>query len=127
MKKLMFVCLALVMGMGMIVAAPKTAPKGKQVVTTVFATDIECEHCAKKITDNVASLGKGIEDVKVDVASKQVTVKYDATKNNDANIIKGLASLKVKASVKGGKTVAPKAKAKSCTGDCESCGKCEGI
>ena len=31
-------------------------------MTTVFVTDIECDHCVKKIMDNVPSLGKGIKD-----------------------------------------------------------------
>ena len=93
MKKLLMVCLALLMGAGMCAAAEK--PAAKKTVTTVFVTDIDCDHCVKKIMNNVPSLGKGIKDVKVDLSKKEVTVVYDGTKNNDANIVKGLASLKV--------------------------------
>ena len=50
--------------------------------------------------NNVPSLGKGIKDVQVDLPKKEVTVVYDASKNNDEKIIKGFASLKVKAEVK---------------------------
>lgn len=99
MKKLLIVCLTLVMGMGISMAAtPKAADKKE--VTTVFTTDIECEHCVNKIMNNVPSLGKGIKDVKVDLPKKEVTVVYDGTKNNDVNIIKGFASIKVKADPK---------------------------
>lgn len=98
MKKLLILCLALVMGMGLTMAAGK--PAQKKTVTTVFVTDIHCEHCVNKIMNNVPSLGKGIKDVQVDVAKKEVTVVYDASKNNDANIIEGFASLKVKAEPK---------------------------
>ena len=84
MKKILMLCLALVMGVGMC-AAEK--PANKKTVTTVFTTDIDCEHCVKKIMNNVPSLGKG-------------TVVYDGTKNNDENIVKGFASLKVKAEPK---------------------------
>ena len=49
--------------------------------------------------NNIPSLGKGIKDVQVDVAAKEVSVTYDAAKNSDQNIVKGLASLKVKAPV----------------------------
>ena len=80
MKKLLMVCLALLMGAGMCAAAEKPA--------------------AKKTVNNVPSLGKGIKDVKVDLPKKEVTVVYDSSKNNDANIVKGLASLKVKAEPK---------------------------
>ena len=81
MKKILMICLALVMGLGMCAAAGK--PAQKKEVTTVFVTDIDCEHCVKKIMNNVPSLGKGIKDVKVDLPKKEVTVIYDASKNND--------------------------------------------
>ena len=87
MKKLVLFCLALAMGVGVCAAAGK--PAAKKIVTTVFVTDIDCEHCVKKIMNNVPSLGKGIKDVKVDLPKKEVTVIYDASKNNDENIVKG--------------------------------------
>ena len=93
MKKILMLCLALVMGVGMC-AAEK--PANKKTVTTVFTTDIDCE----KIMNNVPSLGKGVKDVQVDLPKKEVTVVYDGTKNNDENIVKGFASLKVKAEPK---------------------------
>ena len=58
MKKILMICLALVMGLGMCAAAGK--PAQKKEVTTVFVTDIDCEHCVKTIMNNVPSLGKGI-------------------------------------------------------------------
>ena len=98
MKKILMICLALVMGLGMCVAAGK--PAQKKEVTTVFVTDIDCEHCVKKIMNNVPVLGKGVKDVKVDLPKKEVTVVYDGSKNNDETIVKGFASLKVKAEPK---------------------------
>ncbi len=97
MKKMLAVCLALVMGAGMVMAAK---PADKKVVTTVFAVDIDCDHCVKKIMNNVPSLGKGIKDVTVDLPAKEATVTYDATKNSDEQIVKGFASIKVKAEPK---------------------------
>lgn len=98
MKKFVLFCLALAMGVGVCAAAGK--PAAKKIVTTVFVTDIDCDHCVKKIMNNVPSLGKGVKDVKVDLPKKEVTVVYDGTKNDDANIVKGFASLKVKAEPK---------------------------
>lgn len=95
MKKIAMLCLALVMGAGMTMAAKPAAEK--KTVTTVFTTDIDCDHCVKKIMNNVPSLGKGIKDVQVDLPTKEVTVTYDAAKNSDENIVKGFASIKVKA------------------------------
>lgn len=100
MKKFLLCCLVVLMGTGVAMAAGKPELVKSTTKTTVFVTDIDCEHCAKKIMNNVPSLGKGIKDVKVDVPTKEVTVTYDATKNNDANIIKGFASIKVKAEPK---------------------------
>ena len=94
MKKLVSICLALVL-CAWAFAAPASAKKEKKTVT-----DIECDHCVKKIMDNVPSLGKGIKDVRVDLPKKEVTVVYDASKNDDANIVEGFASLKVKAEPK---------------------------
>lgn len=94
-------CLALVMGVGMCAAQKPEAPK--KIVTTVFTTDIDCDHCVKKIMDNVPALGKGIKDVKVDLPKKEVAVTYDSVKTNEQNILKGLTSLKVKAEVKAQK------------------------
>ncbi len=98
MKKLAMLCLALLMGAGVTMAAKPAAEK--KTVTTVFVTDIDCDHCVKKIMNNVPSLGKGIKDVEVNLPTKEVTVTYDASKNNDENIIKGFASIKVKAEPK---------------------------
>lgn len=97
MKKLLMAALALFLSAG---ACMAESPAQKKTVTTVFLTDIECHNCAKKIMNNVPSLGKGIKDVQVDVEKKEVTVVYDASKNSDENIVKGFASLKVKAEPK---------------------------
>lgn len=98
MKKFFVICLALVMGTGVCMAEKPAG--GKKTVTTVFVTDIDCDHCVKKIMNNVPSLGKGVKDVQVDLSKKEVTVVYDASKNSDENIVKGFATLKVKAEPK---------------------------
>ena len=98
MKKIVLLCLAALLGAGVCMAAKPAAQK--KTVTTVFVTDIDCEHCVNKIMNNVPSLGKGIKDVQVDLAKKEVTVVYDASKNSDENIVKGFASLKVQAEPK---------------------------
>lgn len=98
MKKILMLCLTLAMGLG-ICAAQKPAAD-KKTATTVFTTDIDCEHCVKKIMNNVPSLGKGVKDVQVNLEKKEVTVVYDTTRNSDENLVKGFASLKVKAEPK---------------------------
>lgn len=98
MKKMMMICLAFLMGAGVCMAAKPAAQKKN--VTTVFTTDIDCEHCVKKIMNNVPSLGKGVKDVQVNLPKKEVMVTYDPSKNDVETIVKGFASLKVKAEPK---------------------------
>ena len=96
MKKFL-VCVVMALAIAGLSGAEAKEPQKKSDVTVVFDTDVDCQHCANKIMNNVPSLGKGIKDVKVDVPTKKVTVTYDESKNSVDNIVKGLASLRVKA------------------------------
>ena len=91
MKKIiaLFAMLACVVGIAM--AAPKAE---KKIVTVVFTTDIDCGHCAQKVY-NTIPYEKGIKDVVVDLKTKNVTVKFDAEKNNREALKKAFASIKV--------------------------------
>ncbi len=100
MKKFLVICLALVMGTGICLAQKPAKKVRKQLTTTVFSTDLDCPNCAKKVETNVPALGKGIEDLQIDIKKHEVTVVYDAAKNNDATILEGFRKLNVKASVK---------------------------
>ena len=90
MKKIIILAVALLAIAGVAVAQKPA----KQIVTTVFITDIDCEGCAKKIYDNF--YGKGVRSVKCDVATKSVAVTYDATKNTPEGLIPAFKDLKVK-------------------------------
>ena len=96
MKKTILISLA-VLAFAVGRAATPERKAGSERATTVFATDIRCEHCKEKIMNNIPVLGKGIEQVVVDVPTKRVSVTYDTNKNSDAAIVKGFAKLKVKA------------------------------
>ena len=125
MKKFLTVFLCMLMSISM--ATAKT-PKKKQVVTKTYVTDIRCENCVNKIMKNVEKLGKGVQDVKVNLEKKEADVTYDASKTNDANIIKGFSTIKVNAYLKGQCVKLVKCEkdvAKKC-GDCKKkAGKCE--
>lgn len=95
MKKFVIVCLTAIICVGVCSAQNKVKAE-KKVVTTVFCTDIDCEHCAKKIM-NTIPFEKGIKDVKVDVPTKKVTVVYDASKNSDEALVEAFSKIKVKA------------------------------
>ncbi len=97
MKKILMICLLAVIGLG-VADAMAQKKNAAAIKTTVFATDIDCEHCAKKINNSIP-FEKGVKDVKVDVPTKTVTVTYDATKSSDATLIKAFKKIKVAAEV----------------------------
>lgn len=97
MKKLIIMCLMAFIGFGVVESSAQK--KNESLKTTVFVTDIDCEHCAKKIT-NTIPYEKGVKDVKVDVPTKTVTVTYDATKCGEESLLKAFTKVKVKAEVK---------------------------
>jgi copper chaperone CopZ len=92
MKKIIALLVALVAVAGISVAAPKAE---KKIATVVFTTDLDCHHCAQKVM-NTIPYEKGIKDVKVDVPTKSVTVKFDEAKNSVENLTKAFATIKVK-------------------------------
>ena len=96
MKKILLVCLVALFSVA--VADAQQPKKGeKKSVTTTFVTDIDCEGCAKKVT-NTIPYEKGVKDVQVDVPSKTVTVTYDPAKTNDETLIKAFSKIKINAS-----------------------------
>ena len=92
MKKLMMILVALATIAGVATAAPKAE---KKIVTVVFATDLDCPHCAQKVMNSIP-YEKGIKDVQVDVKTKSVTVKFDAAKNTVEALTKAFSTIKVK-------------------------------
>ena len=98
MKKILVICAALLMGAGVCMADNNKGKAEKKVVTTVFCTDIDCEHCKQKVL-NTIPFEKGIKEVEVDVSTKRITVSYDAAKNSDEGLISAFAKIKVKAEV----------------------------
>ena len=44
--------------------------------TVLVIPDISCEHCAKTVTDTLASV-EGIKQVTVDISAKTANVEYD--------------------------------------------------
>lgn len=100
MKKLIVCCLMAVMALAVNAMPQKGEKKSATKQTVVFVTDIDCQHCANKIMNNVPVLGKGVEDVKVDLPAKEVTVVYNPLKTDVETLVKGFAKIKVKATPK---------------------------
>ena len=100
MKKILLCCLMAVMALAVNAANDNNKKAKAEKQTVVFCTDIDCQGCANKILNNVPVLGKGVEDVKVDLPTKEVTVVYDAAKTNPETLSKNFQKIKVKATPK---------------------------
>lgn len=74
-----------------------TATKG--TATVVFATDIHCESCKKKIEGNMP-YEKGVKDLLVDIAKKEVSVTYRTDKTDPDKLLAALNKLGYKSFIK---------------------------
>ena len=68
----------------------KKVKKEKKTVT--YRVSMHCKNCVEKITDNV-SFVKGVEDLKVSLDEKTVTVTYDPAKTDEATLQKAIEKL----------------------------------
>lgn len=64
----------------------------------VFLTNLNCEHCKKKIEENIA-FEKGVKDLHVDVASKKVEITFDAAKTDTLKLGNAIRHLGYEAKV----------------------------
>jgi len=57
-----------------------TARKECQMATTVLTVpDISCEHCVRSVTEALTPI-EGVQQVSVDLPTKQVTVEFDQSR-----------------------------------------------
>lgn len=66
--------------------------KAKSIETVKFVTSIDCEACVNTIMTNLP-LEKGIKDVKCNLKTKEVAVKYQKEKSNPEEIKKSIEKL----------------------------------
>lgn len=94
MKRIIVLFALLATVAGLAIAAPKQKVE-KKIVEAVFHTDLDCDHCAKKIYNTIA-YEKGIKDLVCDVKTKKVTIKFDTSKNSVEGLIHAFDGIKVK-------------------------------
>ena len=64
----------------------------KERKTVTYHVSMHCKNCVAKITDNL-SFVKGVEDLKVSLDEKTVTITYDPAKTNEATLQKAIEKL----------------------------------
>ena len=77
---------------------PETVPssvqdkKVKKTETVTFKVNMHCKNCVAKITDNI-SFVKGVEDLKVSLDQKTVTITYNPARTDEAALQKAIERL----------------------------------
>ena len=77
---------------------PETVPsnvqdkKVKKTETVTFKVSMHCKNCVAKITDNI-SFVKGVEDLKVSLDQKTVTITYNPAKTKEETLQKAIEKL----------------------------------
>ena len=66
--------------------------KVKKTETVTFKVSMHCKNCVTKITDNI-SFVKGVEDLKVSLDQKTVTITYNPAKTDEATLQKAIEKL----------------------------------
>lgn len=92
MKQLILIAALLLGGVAAQAQKAQTKSNEKAVKEVTFNCNVHCQACEAKIMKNLP-YEKGVKDVSVDLDKKQVTVKYRADKNTDADLIAALNRL----------------------------------
>lgn len=90
MKKFIAV-MAAVSASAFLFTAQAAKPKA-EVVEVTYQTNMHCDKCAKKISENI-SFEKGVKDLRIDVDKKTVTIKYDASKTDAQKLAAAIRKL----------------------------------
>ncbi|MCH5173267.1 MAG: heavy-metal-associated domain-containing protein [Bacteroidales bacterium] len=73
-------------------------------VQVVFASNLHCDNCAKKVKENI-SFEKGVKDLSVSVEDNTVTVVFNPSKTDTLKLKKAINKLGYKAEVVEYKTI----------------------
>lgn len=85
MKKLVLVLVSLFFGLGLFAKDIKTL-----VVTTV--PQMHCAACENRIKKGIR-FEKGVKEITTNVSEQKITIKYDADKNSEKNLIKAFEKI----------------------------------
>lgn len=76
-----------------VAAFSSTPSKPKDKTQTVtYEVNMHCQNCVNKLTDNLSFL-KGVEDFKISLDDKTITIKYDSTKIEEKKFVDTIVKL----------------------------------
>ena len=80
--------------------APK---KTKKSETVVFAVEMHCGSCKKRIENNI-SFEKGVKDLQADLSAQTVTIKYDKKKTTPETLQQAIIKLGYRCEIEASST-----------------------
>jgi len=90
MKATMNIILTAVLSLAMISGLQAQSNKNEAEVT--FSVSVDCDHCKKKVMNSIPH-ERGVKDLKVDLAKKEVWIKFDSRRTDKAKLQKALEKL----------------------------------
>ena len=90
MKKLIVAIIAVLLG-AVAVNSFGAKPKAK-TETVTYSVNMHCQNCVEKLTDHL-SFVKGVEDIKVSLKNKTVTIKYNPAKVQEKDFVEIIEKL----------------------------------
>ena len=96
MKKIIFaVSMAVLLSAGISAGAKD---KKNDIRKVVYCTTIDCDHCVKKVNENIA-FEKGVKGLKVSLPTKTVEIVFDSAKTDTLKLRKAINKLGYEAKV----------------------------
>ena len=90
MKKILLVLIIALLG---VTAFSAMAAKPKVKTETVtYVVNMHCQNCIDKLTDNLSFL-KGVEDFKISLKDKTITIKFDPSKIEEKKFVETIEKL----------------------------------
>ena len=91
MKKIITIMLA-ILTLSLGAAAKNDKKQASKLAEVTFVTTIDCKNCVKKVEANLP-FEKGIKDMKVDLPSKTIWIKYDTNVTDEAKLAQAIRKL----------------------------------
>ena len=66
--------------------AARLEKKAKKTVTVTYKVNMHCKNCVNKLTDKLSFI-KGVEDLKISLKDKTVTITYNPDKTDEATLV----------------------------------------
>lgn len=90
MKKILVIILAAIaFAVGSVQA---NATSEKKTETVVFVSNMHCQNCVKKVSENIA-FEKGVKDLDVNLEKNTIKITFDASKNTKEKLAAAIKKL----------------------------------